>query len=224
MQTKKTGGPVFFIQLAALLLLGFSRLFAGEAGIDLPGQEILKKIFNKPGIIKTEVSQEKGDDNLRWIEMYTDVHIVTDIPMDKLQSAILNFDNYPRIFKRNQSITVIRENDTVYLDMTVGAELMGISFFTHYRLLVTELFNTPDEFVLDFSHVADDGSVKDVYGRWYVERIPGGGKERFYVRYYASSKVIRKYPFLRMIMGMFINSESRDLMEQFLIAAREASP
>jgi hypothetical protein len=207
-----------------LFLLALPRLFAQEPDIELPDQRILSKIFNKPGIIKTYVSQERGNDRIRWVEMYTDVHLVTDIPMDKLRRAILNFDNYPRIFRRNQSITVIREDAAVYLDMAVGAEFLGISFLTNYRVLVTELFNTPEEFVLDFSHVADDGSVKDVYGRWYVEKIPGGGEERFYVRYYASSKVIRKYPLLRMIMSMFINSESRDLMEQFIKAAGEPSP
>jgi hypothetical protein len=207
-----------------LFLLCLPRLFAQGVGIELPGQEVLAKIFNKPGLIKTEVSQERGDDKIRWIEMSMDVHIVTDIPMDNLQKAIMNFDNYPRIFKRNRSTTTIRKAEMVSLDMTVGVELMGISFLTKYRVLVTELSNTPDELILDFSHLADDGNIKDVYGRWYVERIPGGGKEQFYVRYYASSRVIRKYPFQRMLMSMFINSESRDLMEQFLIAAGESSP
>ncbi|AEF84846.1 hypothetical protein TREPR_1000 [Treponema primitia ZAS-2] len=209
--------------LPALFLLGLSRLFAQEADIELPDQEVLEKIYNKPGIIKTEVSQEKGDDNLRWVEMYTDIHITTDIPMDKLRRTILEFNNYPRIFRRNQGVTVIWEDDSVYLDMTVGATLLGISFLTKYRVSVTELFNSPEEFVLDFSHVSDDGNVKDVYGRWYLKKIPlsAEGEQRFYVRYYASSKVIRKYPFLRMIMAMFINSESRDLMNQFLKTAGE---
>jgi hypothetical protein len=215
--------PRHILLSLVLFLLCLPRLFAQEPGIELPDREVLAKIFNKPGIIKTEVSQEKGDDKIRWIEMYTDVHIVTDIPMDNLRRVVLNFDNYPRIFKRNLSTTAIREADALSLDMTVGIELMGISFLTNYRVLVTELSNTPDKFALDFSHLADDGNVKDVYGRWYVERIPGGGKEQFYVRYYASSRVIRKYPLQRMIMSMFINSESRDLMEQFLKAAGELS-
>lgn len=205
--------------LPALFLLCFSRLFAQE--IELPDGKVLAELFNKPGIIKTEVSQERGDDNLRWVEMYTDMHITTAIPMEKLRRAILDFNNYPRIFRRNQSVTVIWEDDSVYLDMTVGATLLGISFLTDYRVLVTELFNAPEEFVLGFTHVSDDGNVKDVYGRWYLKKIPPGadGEQRFYVRYFASSKVVRKYPFLRMIMAMFINSESRDLMNQFLKAA-----
>jgi hypothetical protein len=224
MKIKKTGVPVFLIQLSLLLLFGLCPLSAEEPGIELPGREILKKIFNKPGIIKTEVSQERGDDNIRWIEVYTDVHIATDIPMDMLRREILNFDDYPRIFKRNPGITVIREDEKVYLDMLVGAELMGISLFTTCRVLVTELRNTPEEFVLDFSHVSDDGNVKDVYGRWYLKRIPGGGEEQFYIRYYVSSRVIHKYPFQQFIMSVCINGESKDLMIQFLKAARELSP
>jgi hypothetical protein len=208
-----------FFLLPALFLLCLPRLCAQE--IELPGGEVLAGIFNKPGIIKTEVSQEKGDDNLRWIEMYTDIHITTDIPMEKLRGAILDFNNYPRIFRRNQSTTVVWEDDSVYLDMAVGATLLGISFLTDYRVLVTELLNTPEEFTLGFTHVSDDGNIKDVSGRWYLKKIPPGadGEQRFYVRYFASSKVVRKYPFLRMIMAMFINSESRDLMNQFLKAA-----
>jgi hypothetical protein len=204
-----------------LLLLGLFPLFALEADIELPGQGEWKRIFNRPGIIKTDVSQEKGDDNIRWVDVYTDVHITTDIPMDKLRREILNFNNYPRIFKRNPGITVIREDEQVYLDMLVGGELMGVSLYANARVLVTELYNTPEEFVLAFSHVSDDGRVKDVYGRWFLKRIPGGGKEQFYIRYYASSKVIRKYPLQRMIMALCINSESRDLLIQFLKAARE---
>jgi hypothetical protein len=207
--------------LPVLLLLGVFRVFAQDTELELPGPGIVKKIFNRPGIITTAVSQEKGDDAVRWVEMYTDVHIATDIPMDTLRRTILDFDNYPRIFRRNQDIAVIREDGRVYLDMIVGAEFLGISFLTAYRVLVRELRNTSEEFVLDFSHVSDDGTVKDVCGRWYVKKIPpfAGGKEQCYVRYYASSKVVRKYPFLRMIMGMFIDGESRDLMRQFLKAA-----
>jgi hypothetical protein len=189
----------------------------------MPGQEVLQKIFNKPGIVKTEVSQEMGDDKVRWIDVYTDVHIATDIPLDKLRRAILDFDNYPRMFKRNLNIAVIREDGKLYNDMTMGAEFLGISFITTYRVLVSELVNTPEEFVIDYSLVSGDGSMKDFYGRWYLEKIPrsGGGEDQYYVRYYASSKVIRKYPLQRLIMALFINGESKDLMSQFVKTAGE---
>ncbi|MDR1250129.1 MAG: hypothetical protein LBK63_12610 [Treponema sp.] len=209
------------VKLSALFFLGFSLLSAEETDIEIPDREILEKISNNPGIIKALVSQEKGDDKIRWIEMYTDVHIVSAIPMDKLRRAVLDFDTYPRIFRRNEKTVVIRENETLYLDMDVGAEFLGIDFFVNYRVRVTETRNTPEEFILDFSYVSSDSSVQDVSGRWQLKKLPQaeGVEQQFYVRYYAYSKVASKYPLQRMIMSLFINSESRDLMNQFVKAA-----
>jgi hypothetical protein len=209
------------LTLTTLILFGLSGVFAQEGDIAIPGQETLKKINNRPGIIKTMISQEREDDKTAWIEMYTDVHITSALPMDKLRRVILDFAGYPRIFRRNETTAVVREDDAVYLDMAVGAEFLGLSFLTNYRVLVTEVRNTPEEFILDFSHVSDDGSVKDVSGRWYLKKLPPteGAEQRYYVRYHAYSKVARKYPLQRMIMSMFINSESRDLMRQFVEAA-----
>jgi hypothetical protein len=209
------------LKLTALILFGLSRVFAQEGDIAIPGQETLQKINNRPGIIKTVISQEREDDKTAWIEMYTDVHIVSALPMDRLRRVILDFAGYPRIFRRNETTAVVRKDDAVYLDMAVGAEFLGLSFLTNYRVLVTEVRNTPDEFILDFSHVSDDGSVKDVAGRWYLKKLPHaeGAEQQYYVRYHAYSKVARKYPLQRMIMSMFINSESRDLMRQFVEAA-----
>jgi hypothetical protein len=105
--------------------------------------------------------------------------------------------------------------------MAVGAQFLGIDFLVKYRVLATETRDTPDEFILDFSHVSDDGSVKDVSGRWHVKKLPrlDGEEQQCYIRYYAHSRALRKYPLQRMIMSLFINSESRDLMEQFVKAA-----
>ncbi|GHV24936.1 hypothetical protein AGMMS4952_01510 [Spirochaetia bacterium] len=211
------------IFLLPVLFFALPRLFAQASGLELPGQDVLQKIFNKPAIINTKVSQEKGSDNIRWIDTYTDIHFSTDISLDALRRTILDFDNYPRMFRRNQSISVIRKNGAVYHDMTMGAELMGISFLTKYRVLVTELVNTPEEFVIDYRFISGDGTIKEFYGRWYFEKIPqyGNGEYLCYVRCYTSSVVIRKYPLQRLIMSLFINSESRDLMSQFLKTAAE---
>jgi hypothetical protein len=209
------------VTLWALLLLSLFRPGAQEMDIEIPGRETLKKIRDNPGIIKTEVSRETGNDKVPWIEMYTDVHIVSALPMDTLRRTILDFEQYPRIFRRNQKTTIVREDDAMCLDMAVGAEFLGINFVVSYRVSVAEIRNTPEEFILDFSHVSDDGSVKDVSGRWHIKKLPQseGAEQRCYVRYYARNKVARKYPLQRMILSLFINSESRDLMEQFVKAA-----
>jgi hypothetical protein len=209
------------LTLPALILLGLSPLPAQETDLAIPDREVLETINAVPGIIKAVVSGETGDDTIRWIEMHTDVHILSAIPLDRLRSTILDFEGYPRIFRRNHETIVIRENDALCLDMAVGAEFLGIEFLVKYRVAVTELRNTPEEFILDFAHVSDDGSVKDVSGRWHIKKLPrsGGAEQQCYVRYYAYSKALRKYPFQRMIMSLFINSESRDLMNQFIKAA-----
>jgi hypothetical protein len=209
------------ITLPALILLDLSRLTAQETDLAIPGREILEQIDGKPGIIKAVVSQETGDDKIRWIEMYTDVHILSALPLDALRRTILDFGKYPRIFRRNQETVVIRENDAVFLDMAVGARFFGIDFLVNYRVAVTELRDTPEEFILDFSHVSDDGGVKDVSGRWHVRKLSQakGSEQQCYVRYYAHSKVARKYPLQRVIMSLFIDGESRDLMNQFIKAA-----
>jgi hypothetical protein len=189
--------------------------------IEIPDQKTLESINNKPGIIETAVSQEIGDNRIRWIELYTDVHIVTAIPMEKLKRTILDFSLYSQIFRRNQETLVVREGDAVFLDMTVGAKFLGIDFLVRYRVATTRLRDTPEEFILDFSHVSDDGSVKDISGRWYVKKLPRreDAEQQCYVRYHAYSKALRQYPFQRALMSLLINSESRDLMEQFIKAA-----
>jgi hypothetical protein len=211
------------ITLPALFLLGLGLfpLIAQGRDIEIPGREVLETIQGVPGIIKAVVSQETGDGTTRWIEMYTDVHIVSAIPMEALRRTILDFESYPRIFRRNHETAVIREKGAVCLDMAVGAEFLGIEFLVKYRVAVTELRNTPDEFILDFTHVSDDGSVKDVSGRWQIKKLPRseGMEQQCYVRYHTGSKAAPKYPLQRMIMSLFINSESRDLMNQFVKAA-----
>jgi hypothetical protein len=202
--------------LSALFLLGLCRLPAQER--DLPGPETLEAINGVPGIIKAAVSQERGDDRIRWIEMWVDVHTVSAIPLDRLRRTILDFERYPRIFRRNHETSVVLEGGAVCLDMTVGAQFFGIDFLVRYRVAVTEVRDTPEEFILEFTHVSDDGGVKDVSGWWHIKKLPpqDGAGQRCYIRYQARSKVVRKYPLQRMIMSLFIHSESRDLMNQFL--------
>jgi hypothetical protein len=209
------------ITLPALFLLGLFPLIAQERDIEIPGREVLETIQGVPGIIKAVVSRETGDGTSRWIEMHTDVHIVSAIPLEALRRTILDFESYPRIFRRNHETSVIREKGGVCLDMAVGAEFLGIEFLVKYRVAVAELRNTPEEFILDFTHVSDDGSVKDVSGRWQLKKLPRpeGAEQQCYVRYHARSKAAPQYPFQRMIMSLFINSESRDLMNQFVKAA-----
>jgi hypothetical protein len=154
--------------------------------------------------------------------MLADIHVCVDIPQETLRGIVTDYEHYPQVFKRMRSIRVRREDQGAYQDWHVGVGFKNFSFDTYYTLLAVEKQNTAERYQLDFSHVADDGSIKDAWGQWYFESIRLEGKEWTYVRYTTSSRVIRKFPLQRTIMGWIINKEYTDLMNQFLAAARSA--
>jgi ribosome-associated toxin RatA of RatAB toxin-antitoxin module len=195
----------------------------------LPGQQAampkgteLSRIMNRPGVIRTYVSNEEGEGHTKWIGMLADIHVCVDIPREILYKVVTDYEHYPQVFKRMRSIRVRRENEGAYQDWHIGVGFKGFSFDTYYTLLAVEKENTPERYLLDFSHVADDGSIKDAWGQWYFESIRLNGRELTYIRYTTSSRVIRKFPLQKTIMGWIINMEYTDLMSQFLKAARLA--
>ncbi|MDR3172911.1 MAG: SRPBCC family protein, partial [Treponema sp.] len=204
----------------ALVLLFFflvPRLPAEE--YRLPPQDTWRKLYNKAEIIKTEVSREKEDDGSRWIDAYADLHTCTDIPLSSLRETILDYESYPRIFKRNKGMEVVRENGLVYHDMTAGIEVLRTTYTLQFRQLVTVLADEPDRLLIDYSFVWGDGRVKDVWGVWYFENLPG--TDRCYVRYIAASRIMQRFALQRFIMSMLINGETKDALNQFLDAARK---
>jgi hypothetical protein len=206
------------IWLFFLVFLCGPVLWAQDRDFILPPEKEREEIFDKPVIIKTVVSREIEENKTKWVEMYMDLHTSTSVSFTRLRSTLLEFEKYPLFFKRNVSTEFHRGENL--LDMVAGLELMGFSFYTWYRVLVSQAVNEPGRMVLNFTHVDDDGRVRNVKSRWYLERYYlDTGEERCYVRYFASSAVIQKYPLQRTIMSMFINSESRDLLSQFLTAA-----
>lgn len=222
-------GRLMYIGFIPLLLLWSPVLIRGEEAqgeliaARIPPDTDFAKILNKPAIIKTEVSSEVGDAHTRWIGMLADIQVCTDIPQDVLRRVVTDYEQYPRIFKRLTSIKVNRASEGVYQDWHIRVGFKNFSFDTDYTLLAVEQVNTQDKYLLDFSHVSDDGSVKDAWGVWYFENIHLDGAEHTYVRYTTSCKTLRKFPLQRVIMGIIINMEYTDLMNQFLQAARRAS-
>jgi ribosome-associated toxin RatA of RatAB toxin-antitoxin module len=180
--------------------------------------------MNKPGVVGTYVSAEEDEGHTKWIAMFADIHVCADIPQETLRQVVTNYEQYPQIFKRLRSIQVRQENEGAYQDWHVGVGFKNFSFDTNYTLLAVEKKNTPEYYLLDFSHVADDGSIKDAWGQWYFETIWLQGREWTYIRYTTSSRVIRKFPLQRTVMGWIINKEYTDLMSQFLNAARTGIP
>jgi hypothetical protein len=204
----------------ALALLFFPFIPGLEAEeYRLPPQDTWEKLYNRAEIIKTEVSREKEDDGSRWIDAYADLHTCTDIPLSRLRETILDYESYPKIFKRNKSMDVIREDGLVYHHMTAGIEVFRTTYTLQFRQLVTVLADEPDRLLIDYSFVWGDGRVKDIWGIWYFENLPG--TDRCYVRYIAASRIMQRFALQRFIMSMLINGETRDALNEFLGAARK---
>jgi ribosome-associated toxin RatA of RatAB toxin-antitoxin module len=206
---------------AGLLFLLFIFIFGtGVNGEEygLPSRNTWKKLYNKAEIVKTEVSSEVEADKSRWIDAYADLHTCTDIPLFRLRETILDYESYPQIFKRNKDMRVIRENGQVYHEMVAGIEVLGIAYTVKFRQLVRVLVDEPGRLIVDYSYASSDGRVKDVRGAWYFETLPG--TEWCYVRYFAASRMMRRFPLQRFIMSMLIDSETKDALSQFLTAAR----
>jgi hypothetical protein len=215
------GGPRSGGKNTRLVLLFFllvPRLQADTGDYHLPPENTWKQLYNRAEIIKTEVSREIDEDGVRWIDAYADLHACTDIPLSSLRETILDYESYPRIFKRNKGMDVIRENGAVYHDMTAGIEVFRVLYTLRFRQLVTVLVDEPDRLLIDYSFVWGDGRVKDVRGAWYFEKLPG--TDRCYVRYVAASRIMQRFALQRFIMSMLINGETRDALSQFLAAAR----
>jgi hypothetical protein len=207
-----------------VILLFF--LFVVEAAANgeeyrIPPQNTWKKLYNKVEIIKTEVSREIDADKNRWIDACADLHTCTDIPLSRLRETILDYESYPRIFKRNKGMQVIRENGLLYHDMVAGIEVFGVAYTVRFRQLVTVLVDDPNRLIIDYSYAWGDGRVRDVRGAWYFETLPG--TEWCYVRYFAASRMMQRFPLQRFIMSMLIDGETKDALTQFLSAARNGN-
>jgi hypothetical protein len=217
---RPSGANILF-RLGLLFFLLAPQARAEGEEYTLPPQNTWGKLYNRAEIIKTEVSREIEADKSRWIDAYADLHTCTDIPFSALRETILDYESYPRIFKRNKGMEVIREDGVVYHDMTAGIEVLGISYAVRFRQQVTVLVDEPGRLIIDYSHVWGDGRVKDVRGAWYFETLPG--TNRCYVRYFAASRMMQRFALQRFIMSMLIDGETKDALTQFLGAARNRS-
>jgi hypothetical protein len=206
-----------------LVLLFFTCLYHGaaaqEAGI-APGTD-LAGIMGKPAIVRSAVSMETGAGGEKWIQMDADVHVCTNFTLDELRPVARDFANYANIFKRMKWTKVIEKGGSVYLEMFISVGLMGITYDADYTLLAAELVDTPSRFLLDFSHYADDGRIKDAHGIWYFESVTVNGKAAVYMRYIASGKVLKKFPLQDTIMDIFVDMEHIDMLNQVLRAVRK---
>ncbi|MDR1949839.1 MAG: hypothetical protein LBQ38_10645 [Spirochaetaceae bacterium] len=207
------------VSLLAFGLLSMPQRLTGEVKSGIPAGTNLIELRNSPRVISSGVSRENRENGSFWIDMSVDLHVCTPIPRDKLLAVLMDFDNYHRVFKRITAASLGHDEYGMYRSLQLSVGLLGLTFNTNYTLLFQEAGNTADVYYLTFSHVDDDGTVKDVHGFWYFESLVLLGEPYTYVRYYSSSRVLRKFPLQRMIMSMFNGQENIDMVNQLLRAA-----
>jgi hypothetical protein len=180
----------------------------------------LKKLIEKHDVIYVRVDV-LTEGSKTWLPMEADVHICTDVPLGKIKAVITDYDNYTGIFKRSTASRTLKRDargTTAFFEMTVGA--MGVTVVTAYTVLLETPIDTADKFLLTFSHVADNGSIRKVYGFWYLESIMIDGKPYTYLRYYSTSEPQRVSALQRQITSWFIGSEYGNTLRDVITAAR----
>ena len=209
MNSKFLRGILFFAVLPSL--------FASDPEV-VPGAN-LKRLVNRPEAIRSRVDSVKEGEDV-WIRLEADVHVCTEIPLEKIRKTITGYNSYAAYFKRTTVSEILRENggSEVYMQLSVGA--MGISFVTNYTILITKEIDEPGCLLLRFSHLADDGTVRNVRGYWYFRQVDIGGKTHTYIRHYSASDSIRKNVLQKTATAMFAESEYTGILKELLAAAR----
>jgi hypothetical protein len=211
-------GPCRVLLFFALLSVSRSA-FGAEPGIP-PGTD-LSRIHNRPRVVSSSISWESLE-NKRWITMDADVHVVSDIPFEKLRALSRDMENFPSFFRRLKGAGVTRFESSSLIEMSVSVGLMGINYETTYTMRVTEPVNIPGRLLIDYVFLSGDGLVKnDAHGTWYLEAVSQDGVPGTYVRYTAHGVVLKKYPLQETVMEMFINMEHVEIMNQLLRAGRK---
>jgi hypothetical protein len=209
---------VFCLLFFSVSVFGFSEAPGIYQGTDL------SKILNKPQIISSSVVLTKDEDASRWIDMYADVHVFTEVPFEEMFLLVHDFENFPAFFKRVKRVKLTQTAKDVFLEMTTSVSLMGINFETVYTMKVDEPLNDASRCFLDYSFYFGDGQVKDgTFGAWYLEAASAGRLSGTYIRYAARGVVLKKYPLQDTVMSMFVNKEHTDILNQLLKAAKNRS-
>jgi hypothetical protein len=191
---------------------------AGKA--EIPPNVNLKKLLNRPEVLYTKVDSVR-EGNKVWISMEADIQVCTAIPLDKVKAVITDYNNYVRTFKRTTASHVSSRNaggTTAFFEQTVG--VMGITVVTGYTVLLETAIDTGEKFLLIFSHISDDGTIRNVYGFWYLESVIIDGKPHTYFRYFSSTESLKANVLQKQATTLFLGSEYSGMVKEVLAAAR----
>jgi hypothetical protein len=179
-----------------------------------------KKLYNKAEVITSRVEELK-EENAVWISMEVDVHMVSDVPLEKLRAAITDYNNYVKIFKRTtaSSITAAGGAGTVaFFEVTVGA--LGITVVSSYSVLLKVLIDEPGKFLVEFTHYSDDGTVRNVRGYWYFESVEVENKTCTYLRNYSATDSLQTNILQKTAASLFMGAEYMGMLRELLAAAK----
>ena len=214
------------MKLCSFLLLLFIIPLTGDAQAPprsaafMPEDVNLERILERPEIINTRVGRTNEGNNT-WINMEADVHACTAISLERMKEIITDYSRYTQIYRRTTASRIAGRNERgtlAFFEVTVGA--MGIRVVSSYTLLKEIQIDTPDSFYLTFSHVSDDGSVRNIRGSWYLRRVEINGRPYTYMRYFSAQDSLQTNILMRQIASMFINSEYIGILRETLLAAR----
>jgi hypothetical protein len=207
--------------VAALCLfstvLGFAAGPGSSAGIQSGAN--YKKLYNKPETITSRVGELK-EGKAVWIPVEVDVHMVSDIPLNKLKAAITDYNNYAGLFKRTTDSHIIEVNDEGIIasfEVTVGA--LGITVVSTYAVLVKVLIDEPGKFLVEFTHYSDDGTVRNVRGYWYFESVELDNKTCTYLRNYTATESLQVNILQKTAASLFLGSEYMGMLKELQKAA-----
>jgi hypothetical protein len=191
-----------------------------EAGKpEIPGNTNLKRLLNRPDVLYTKVDSVREGDKV-WINMEVDIQVCTAISLDKIKRVITDYNNYVRTFRRTSASQIIsrgKMGTTAFFEQTVA--VMGITVVTGYTVLLETPIDTEGQFLLTFSHISDDGSIRNVYGFWYLESVIIDGKPHTYFRYFSSTGSLKSAVLQKQAISLFIGAEYTGMVKEVLAAA-----
>ncbi|MDR1507308.1 MAG: hypothetical protein LBI67_09435 [Treponema sp.] len=197
-----------------------TRVSSADPRAEIPSETVLRRLVYRPEAIYTDVgSYKEGDDT--WITLEADVHVCTEISLARVKAVLIDYGNYVNTFKRTTASRFVREVDgaaEVFLQVTVGA--LGITFVTNHSVLSTKEIDENDCFLVRFSHLSDDGVVRNVRGYWFLKTVYVRGKPFTYIRYYSAQDSLKKNALQKTATSMFIVSEYTGMLKELLDAAK----
>jgi ribosome-associated toxin RatA of RatAB toxin-antitoxin module len=198
--------------------LGFASGPGSSAGIK--GGANYRRLYNNPETILSRVGELKEGDAV-WIPVEVDVHMVSDIPLNKFKAAISDYNNYPKLFKRTTASRIIEKTDEgtiAFFEVTVGA--LGVTVVSSYEALLRVLVDEPGKFLVEFTQHSGDGTVRNVGGYWFFETVKMGSKTCTYLRNYTAMESLQVNMLQKTAASLFLGSEYMGMLKELQKAAK----